>query len=539
MKILLFALLLLQGPATAPNAGAVSGRILSDDGSPAVGVRVAAMPVPESTGPVSAPVLTSISQTDSAGNYRLENIPPGRYYVTAGLINAPMYFPGVTSPSASSVVNVTASSLVRNVDFRLPHAVNFKVSGRIVGLPSAAGPLRPIMITLLPRSSGLTPPFPTTLLGTNLTYEVVDIPPGEYSVQISGAGNATMKDVVVVTVNKDLTGVDLVLVDIGTRTRLEGLDTLWSLAGTWGAVASDNNSGLIYATSSGRPSTSEIDATGKIQREVPLPGVSFPRLAHFSGISGVVFLGGGGILGARDASGKLLWIYPDPRPSAAPAIDDLWPVDLDGDGSDEVVVGYNGANGVHVLDSQGKLIWKSTTIGNVWHVSGGDVRGNGKAQVVTTSALGKVHIFSDDGNSRVDLDPGVYANMVRVGKISEKDTAATIFAGGTTSDNKNAILTALSADGVKKWTLQLTGPGRPSFYSAYLAPGKPWMVLTMQTGILFVVDVERGAVIATLDGLAQSPEAAWLAGKGGADPMLVVAAKTGLTAYRVTGPIKR
>jgi hypothetical protein len=283
---------------------------------------------------------------------------------------------------------------------------------------------------------------------------------------------------------------------------------------------------------------SEIDASGKIQREVPFPGASVWRLAHISGVPGIVFLNGSGpVLIARDASGKTLWSYPEVGISSA--IDDAWPVDLDGDGSDEIVVGYNGGTGLHILNSQGKLIWKSTTIGNVWHVSGGDVRGNNKPQVVTTSALGKVHIFSEDGTGRVDLDPGVYANMVRVGKISEKDSAATIFAGGTTSDNMSAALTAMTADGVKKWTLTLKAPGRPSFYSAYLAPGKPWMVLTMQTGVVFVVDVERGAVIATLDGLGLTPEAVWLAGKGGADPILVVSTKTGLNAYRVTGPSKR
>jgi hypothetical protein len=295
---------------------------------------------------------------------------------------------------------------------------------------------------------------------------------------------------------------------------------------------------LIYA-SSGLRTTNEIDASGKIQREVPMSGASSWRLAHFSGVSGVVFLNGGGaLLTARDASGKTLWSYPDAGISLS-AIDDAWPVDLDGNGSDEVVVGYSGGTGLHVLNSQGKLIWKSTTIGNVWHVSAGDVRGNGKPQVVTTSALGKVHIFSDDGTGRVDLDPGVYANMVRVGKISEKDNAATIFAGGTTNDNMSAILTAMSADGVKKWTLTLKAPGRPSFYSAYLAPAKPWMVLSMSTGVVFVVDVERGSVIATLDGLGPTPEAIWLAGKGGADPILVVSTRTSLSAYRVSGPMNR
>jgi hypothetical protein len=282
-----------------------------------------------------------------------------------------------------------------------------------------------------------------------------------------------------------------------------------------------------------------MDASGKIQREIPIPEASAWRLAHFSGVPGVVFLNGRGtLLIARDASGKTLWSYPEAGARYLTTIDDVWPIDLDGDGSDEIVVGYS-RSGLHVLNSQGKLIWKSTTIENMWHVSGGDVRGNGNPQVVSTSALGKVHIFSDDGTGRVDLDPGVFANMIRVGKISDKDTAATIFAGGTTSDNMSAILTAMSADGVKKWTVTLKSPGRPSFSSADLAPAKLWMVLTMQTGVVFVVDVERGAVIATLDGLGPTPEAAWLAGKGGADPILVVSAKTGLSAYRVTGSVNR
>jgi len=537
MMVLMLALLILQGPVTEKSAsGVVSGRILSEDGSPAGGVRVAAMPVPEPNGPASPSVLNSITQTDSSGNYRLENIPPGRYYITAGLVNSPMYFPGVTSPTGSSVINVTANAGVRNVDFRLPHSVNFKVSGRIVGLSPPVGTLPPT-ITLLPRTPGVRlPSFPSAPVRPDFTYEVVNVHPGEYSVQVGGIGNSTMKDVFVVTVDKDLAGIDLILVDIGTRTRQEGLEPLWSLAGTWGAIAADNDAGLIYA-SSGVNTRSDLDATGKVQRTVSRFGGSSWSLAHFSGVPGVVFLTGGGgvVVLARDASGKTLWSYPEAGTVPSASIDDMWPVDLDGDGFDEVVVGYNGGTGVHVLNSQGHLIWKSTAIGNVWHVSGGDVWGNGKSQVVTTSALGKVHIFSEDGTGRVDLDPGVYANMVRVGRVSEKDTAATIFAGGTTSDNMSAILTALSADGMKKWMLKLTAPGRPAFHSAYLAPGKSWMVLSMETGVVFVVDVERGSIMATLDGLGSRPEAVWLAGKGGADPILVVSSKTSLSAYRITG----
>ena len=75
-------------------------------------------------------------------------------------------------------------------------------------------------------------------------------------------------------------------------------------------------------------------------------------------------------------------------------VDDVWAADLDGDGIDEVIVGYNGSTGLHVFSADGKRLWKRTDMGNVWHVTAGDLDGDGKPEVVTTSARGKVHVFS-------------------------------------------------------------------------------------------------------------------------------------------------
>ena len=52
-----------------------------------------------------------------------------------------------------------------------------------------------------------------------------------------------------------------------------------------------------------------------------------------------------------DLSGKQLWSY-----ARASGIDDVWAGDLDGDGSDEVIVGFNGDTGLHVLDNKGQLL---------------------------------------------------------------------------------------------------------------------------------------------------------------------------------------
>jgi protocatechuate 3,4-dioxygenase beta subunit len=92
MKKLLVVVVLFAstGLGAQLSTGTISGQILSREGQPAAGIRVSAMAVPEPGIQVtSATALAGISMTDSAGRYRLENIPPGRYYVVAGLVDFP------------------------------------------------------------------------------------------------------------------------------------------------------------------------------------------------------------------------------------------------------------------------------------------------------------------------------------------------------------------------------------------------------------------------------------------------------------------
>ena len=69
----------------ATSKGAVSGRLLLASGNAASNVRIALSPVDESG------ELIGVTQTDNEGRYRIESVPPGRYVVTAGLINLPTY----------------------------------------------------------------------------------------------------------------------------------------------------------------------------------------------------------------------------------------------------------------------------------------------------------------------------------------------------------------------------------------------------------------------------------------------------------------
>jgi hypothetical protein len=57
----------------------------------------------------------------------------------------------------------------------------------------------------------------------------------------------------------------------------------------------------------------------------------------------------------------------------------------------------------------------------------------------------------------------------------------------------------------------------------------------MRDGQVFVVDTERGAIIANTDGQGMIPQVAWLDGKDVSSPLLVVSTPKQINAYRVTG----
>ena len=166
--------------------------------------------------------------------------------------------------------------------------------------------------------------------------------------------------------------------------------------------------------------------------------------------------------------------------------------------------------------------------------------GEGSPQVVTTSAAGKVHVFGNDGKKRKDLDAGCYASMVRVGMPSEKDKAATVLVAGPAIDGeanrKTIILTALSGDGAKKWSVELPAGTTPHVDSACLAPGKSWLAVAIRGGQVYVVDTEKGEIIAAMSDQGMIAEVGWATSKDAGSPLLLVATGSKLNAFCVAKP---
>lgn len=324
-------------------------------------------------------------------------------------------------------------------------------------------------------------------------------------------------------------------VPAGQVTLLGELEEAWSLpaeagAKTWRGVVAAKSGSTVYAAAT--RTIAEVDSSGTIVRELAIPGSPILRLARVAGHEGPVFLAFGTWsldVRAYDVTGKLLWNYPS---TASTGIDDVWAADLNGDQSDEVIVGFNGGTGLHVLNGTGALQWDSnsggraTGIGNVWHVSAGDLRGQSAPEVIATSAGGRVHVFSADGRQRRDLNPGFYASMVRVWTGGRPQ----ILVGGGSSATQMA---GLLADGTLLWSLRLDSNSTPGPYSAYPASGRPWLAVGLQGGLVQVIDIDRGEVIASVESQGPRPELAWLSGPAGEAPLLVVSTPQALRAFRV------
>jgi hypothetical protein len=305
------------------------------------------------------------------------------------------------------------------------------------------------------------------------------------------------------------------------------LSAAWSLPGRWTGVVGDERTGAIYTI--GWRRAAELNVAGEVQHEFQLPpdSGSTLRLARFPQPTLITFTSWGATgLSASDLGGHPLWNYLDPDRIG---LDDVWAGDLDGDDSDEVILGYNGGGGVHVLDANGRLRWKSTAIGNVWHVAVGDVLGQGRPQVVTTSALGRVHVFDGDGTVDV-VSQRAYLTMVRVQKLRMGDSTAAILVAGSNRDSKVNTVMALTRAGAAKWALELSSSVR----SAMVASSRPWLALgtrdgqVSREGQVFVIDDIKGEVIGVASGQGNA-EVGWV----GNPPLLLVATGASLNAFRI------
>ena len=211
----------------------------------------------------------------------------------------------------------------------------------------------------------------------------------------------------------------------------------------------------------------------------------------------VTFNPWGDMVQAYSAEGSLVWSH------EADGIDDVWAADLNEDGLDEVIIGYNARGGLHVVDCAGKPLWSDNTLANVNSVTAGNVDGDPRLEVLATSVPGTVHVFNADGKHLRTLDPGIYCSTVRIwhNPGDAKGLDVIIVAG---SDEEKQTLKSLTPEGKVRWSLDLP----EDVVHMVTCPNAPWVALALSDGSVRVIDVQKGKEVAHATGLAFSSDKA-------------------------------
>ncbi len=127
-----------------------------------------------------------------------------------------------------------------------------------------------------------------------------------------------------------------------------------------------------------------------------------------------------------DRTGKEIWSYP-----AANGVDGAHWGDLDGDGTDEMIVGLNGGGGLHALSADGKELWAVMNIGNVWNQAVVPAGKDRPALVFATEAGGTVRVYDAKGKLLRTLRPnGQYCSQMTATVIDQSNTIQAIAIGG-------------------------------------------------------------------------------------------------------------
>ena len=340
------------------------------------------------------------------------------------------------------------------------------------------------------------------------------------------------KEIDALLAGKDLAREALESAKAAPEFKAEGLDRAWSVDGAFSGVTTDPAGQSIYAVDrQGRCNV--LDPNGKTIRTFNLTGRNH-TIARFArgpgGSEGLLAFGpwGPSVLASR-GDGTKLW-----EETGGQGVDDVWAADLDGDGVDEAIVGYNGSTGLHVFAADGQRRWQRTDMGNVWHVSAGDLDGDGKPEVVSTSARGKVHVFAPlDGTPVHTLDAGVYANMIRTAlkgsiPLAKGDIVLVI---GTAPAGGDSMV-ALGGDGKIFWRIDVpknTGPCD----SLAVSPDGKWAAAGFRGGRIYVVDIARGQIVAQGSGQGFIPQVVWAACPNPSTHLLLVATGASVNAFQV------
>jgi len=178
--------------------GALAGAITDSDGEPFQGVLVRAMRLRQVGARTVATAAGWPRLTDERGRYRIFGLPPGSYLIVASLNAteptldrrsvvgfAPVYYPATARVESAQTVQVELGSALTGVDLTFAASATARVTGK--ALNAAGDPLAGRVVLAVSARSGSVAPEPRFVrIGSDGSFELPDVSPGDYVLQALG-----------------------------------------------------------------------------------------------------------------------------------------------------------------------------------------------------------------------------------------------------------------------------------------------------------------------------------------------------------------
>ncbi|MGH9674487.1 MAG: carboxypeptidase regulatory-like domain-containing protein, partial [Bryobacteraceae bacterium] len=183
--------------------GVILGRVVDEDGDP-VQYSMVQVSRAQIQGGQRRMVMAGSAMTNDIGEFRVANLPAGRFYISAtGSRNeaamlshmtvsqpaeeqgyATVYYPGVTDVAGAAPIEIQPGSEIRGMDIRLVKQRVLRVRGKIIG-----GTRQPAMVLLMPKTGDVFSMVNRNMSSTRPDgeFEIRNVTPGSYILSAQSA----------------------------------------------------------------------------------------------------------------------------------------------------------------------------------------------------------------------------------------------------------------------------------------------------------------------------------------------------------------
>jgi len=197
-------------------AGGIAGQVSDEDGEAVQGLEVFALRVNFQPGGRKQVFASARTITDDLGNFRMPNLPPGSYLVSAGgLIQHPMeavglkqgpsgglqyrntFYPGTSSLDDAQLLKVGPQLATNDIRFTVPIQANYAITGKVLSGVGRAGLKDAEVSCVRTDAAGYTfsqAAGQTVQMESDHSFKCLSLAPGDYTLSVKTANAGVVNE---------------------------------------------------------------------------------------------------------------------------------------------------------------------------------------------------------------------------------------------------------------------------------------------------------------------------------------------------------